>query len=53
METINIAVSQTVDGKFNLVITKTRELEDATQKRDNVIKIGIELTEVKELINAL
>lgn len=53
MEKINIAASKTEDGKYNLVITKTRELEDGTIEQDNVIKTGIELTEVKELINAL
>jgi hypothetical protein len=53
MEKINIAVSQDDQGKFNLVISKITEVEGQDPVRDNTIKTGLTLDQVKTLINGL
>jgi hypothetical protein len=54
METkLSIAVSQTGEDSFNLVINKTTTTEGENPQTENVIKAGITLAQVKELINKL
>jgi hypothetical protein len=53
MEKINIAASQNDNGLFNLVISKITEAEGQDPVRDNIIKTGLTLDEVKTYINGL
>lgn len=53
MEKINIAASQDDQGKFNLVISKIIEIPDQEPVRENIIKTGLTLDEVKTIINGL
>jgi hypothetical protein len=53
MEKINIAASQNDNGLFNLVISKITEIPDQEPVRDNTIKTGLTLDEVKTYINGL
>jgi hypothetical protein len=53
MEKISIAVSQTEEDSFNLVINKTTTNEGEEPHNENLIKVGITIAQVKELINNL
>jgi CDP-diacylglycerol pyrophosphatase len=53
MEKLSIAISQTDEDQFNLVINKTSIIEGNEPVSESIIKSGIGLLEVKELINAL
>lgn len=53
MEKINIAASQDNNGLFNLVISKITEIENQDPIRENIIKTGLTLEELKTYINGL
>lgn len=53
MKKLNIAISQTEEDQFNLVINEVTIIEGEDPQSNSVIKSGIGLDEVKELINAL
>jgi hypothetical protein len=53
MKKLSIAISQTEEDQFNLVINEVTTNEDESTSTNSTIKAGIGLVEVKELINAL
>jgi hypothetical protein len=53
MEKTNIAASQDDQGKFNLVISKTIEVPEQEPIRENLVKTGLTLDELKFYINQL
>jgi hypothetical protein len=53
MTKISIAISQTDEGTFNMVINQASVNEAGEPQNESDIKTGLELSEVKELINAL
>lgn len=53
MKKLSIAISQTDEDQFNLVINEVTIVEGEEPINNSQIKAGIGLVEVKELINAL